>query len=135
MIVKYISVAITAHYPRYENVISGSVMKFDDVQFIVGINNLSDFKSTGKFVCGKSGLYMISVSIMSYTSGAQFVIVLNGKGISSTYISFHDGNKWHTGTDVIAEQLQIGDNVWVQSTSNMFINNGLYSSFTIIKVK
>lgn len=72
---------------------------------------------------------------MFFASGARFAIVLNEKGISSTYISIHDGDKWHTGTDVISEQLQISDNVWVQSTSNMYINNGIYSSFTIIKIK
>lgn len=131
---KYISVVMTASYPRSELVSRGSVLKFVVDQSSVGISNLSTLKNTGKFVCEKSGIYMVSVSIMSYTDGARFYIYLNGNVISSTYIGAHTEGWWHTGTVVIARQLQIDDSLWVQ-TSGLHINHGLDSSFTIVKVK
>lgn len=124
---------MTASYPRSETVSSGSVLKFVVDQFSVGISNLSAVNNTGKFVCEKSGIYMVSVSIMSNTNTARFYIYLNGNRISSTYIGQHSG-WWHTGTVVIARQLQIGDSLWVQ-TNGIHINQGLDSSFTIVKVK
>ncbi|VDI21440.1 Hypothetical predicted protein [Mytilus galloprovincialis] len=43
-------VAITAFYQNTKTVSSGSVLKFEDVNFSVGITNLLTFKGTGKFV-------------------------------------------------------------------------------------
>ncbi|CAC5421371.1 unnamed protein product [Mytilus coruscus] len=127
-------VAITAFYPRIETVRSNSILKFDSVPFSIGINNLSTFKSTGKFQCEKRGIYMISVSILSETNGAIFNIYLNGNQISATHIAEHGADHWHTCTVVIARQLQISDSLWVQ-TSGIYIHSGLFSCFTIIKVK
>ncbi|XP_076071317.1 uncharacterized protein LOC143042749 [Mytilus galloprovincialis] len=126
-------VAISANYQGYESVSSGSVLKFDNVIFSVGINNLSTFKSTGKFVCKHNGLYMISVSIMSNTNGARFYIYLNGNSISSTYIANQEKGWWHTGTVVVSRQLKINDMLWVQ-TNGIFVHS-TYSQLTIMKVK
>jgi hypothetical protein len=45
--------------------------------FYLGITNstLSKFKSTGKFVCEKEGLYLIASNIISNKSGSSFKIV------------------------------------------------------------
>lgn len=130
----YISVAITAFYQNTKTVSSGSVLTFDDVNFSVGITNLLTFKGTGKFVCEQSGLYMISVSILSQTNGANFYIYRNGNQISTTHIAQPGKNFWHTGTVTIAWQLELRDSVWVQ-TDGIKIHGGSYSKFTIIKVK
>lgn len=107
------------------------VMKFNSVNFNVGFNNISTFVDTGKLVIEKSGLYMISVSVISDTNGAEFYMYKNGQLQSLTRIS--DGH-WNTGTHVLALQLHNGDNIWV-NTNFIHVSTGSYNSFSIIKVK
>ncbi|CAG2244885.1 unnamed protein product [Mytilus edulis] len=131
--IQELEVAITAFLSRSGKVDSRSVLKLDEVVLDIGINNLLTFKSTGKFVCEQTGLYMISVSIMSNTNGAIFFIYLNGNRISTTYIATQDKGWWHTGTTVVAVQLKIDDRLWGQ-TNETYVRE-IYSDVTIIKVK
>ncbi|VDI69474.1 Hypothetical predicted protein, partial [Mytilus galloprovincialis] len=86
------------------------IIKFNDVKFSIGFNNLATFTNTGKIICEKSGLYMITVSIISSTTSTEFKIVLNG--IMITRNRFVDGGQWHTGTTALVLQLHVGDKVW-----------------------
>lgn len=45
------SVAMTAHLTSGTS--ANRIMKFGDVKFSIGINDLAAYKSTGKFVCEK----------------------------------------------------------------------------------
>lgn len=81
------SVAVTAHLTSTTTT-TGSILKFDNVRFSVGINDLAAFKSTGKFVCERKGLYMISSSIRSDSNDAHYYIYLNGNAISYTITGF-----------------------------------------------
>lgn len=114
------------------------IIKFDDVKFSAGINDLSAYKSTGKFTCETGGIYLISASIMSNTNVADYYIYLNGNQISKTYIGYTSSPPslmYHTGTVVLARQLRPNDSVWVYSDSDYYMYNGLLSTLTIVKVK
>ncbi|CAC5389014.1 TRIP11 [Mytilus coruscus] len=129
-------VAMSAH-PASDTFSSG-IVKFNDVQFSIGINNLSTYKSTGKFVIEREGLYLISSSIFSGTNGAYYYIYLNGDQISYTSIGNDSNNPslmQHTGTLVVARQLRSNDSVWVNIRSGITIPAGHSSTFTIVKIK
>ncbi|CAG2198137.1 unnamed protein product [Mytilus edulis] len=128
-------VAMTAHLPSTTS--AAGILKFSDVKLSVGLNNLSAYKNTGKFVCETKGLYMISPSIMADQTGAQFYIYLNGKVISETYIVYNSNNPStmrYTGTVVLVQQLLPNDSLWVYNPG-YHLNGGIYTTFTIVKVK
>ncbi|XP_063448220.1 uncharacterized protein LOC134727764 [Mytilus trossulus] len=128
-------VAMTAH-PTFSGTSSG-IMKFDDVSFSIGINNLAAYKNTGKFICERKGLYIISSSIMSHANLGDYYIMLNDNIISETrvgYSSSPPSSMYHTGTIVLALQLHPNDSVWVHNPG-YYMNGGLYSTLTIVKVK
>lgn len=113
----------------------GSVVKFTDVKFSEGILNLSTFKSTGKCVCEKSGLYIVSVSIEFSINDSEFYIYVNGKIFTKNY-KHQQGNWWHSSSSVIAIELNTNDNVWVQIGGvNANLRADLHSRFTVIKIK
>ncbi|XP_063448446.1 uncharacterized protein LOC134727979 [Mytilus trossulus] len=127
-------VAMTA-YLSSTGTITSTVMKFDNVMFSVGITNLSSYKNTGKFTCEREGLYLISASVMSYTSGAQYYISLNGNIISYTRIGDHIGNNYFTGAVTITRELNPNDQVWLYASGTIYLVGDLYSKLTIIKIK
>ncbi|XP_063396750.1 uncharacterized protein LOC134681185 isoform X2 [Mytilus trossulus] len=129
-------VAITAH-PASTSTLQG-IIKFDYVTFSVGINNLPTYKSTGKFVVEKEGLYMISVAIYSKTNDAYYCIYLNGNVISYTKIahtSSPPSSMSHTGTVVVVRQLRPNDSLWVYFPGNYYTEGGVWSTLTIVKIK
>ncbi|VDI63419.1 Hypothetical predicted protein [Mytilus galloprovincialis] len=129
-------VSMTAH-PSIGSTKYG-IIKFDNVKFSIGINNLSTYKSTGKFICEKDGLYLISVSIFSFTNDASYQIYLNGKEISQTKIGYSASSSSRmddTGTVVLAQQLHPNDSVWVNYPSSFYIFGGTWSTLMIVKIK
>ena len=68
----------------------GSAVRFNDIKLQIGINDLSSFRNDGRFICEKSGLYIISTSIMSTTSDAEFSIFVNNDEVA------HE-DTWETG--------------------------------------
>lgn len=129
------SVAMTAHMSSSTS--SVGILKFDDVQFSVGIRHLSAYKNTGTFVCEKKGLYLISSSILSTTNSAGYYIRMNGKLISSTKIWYNSNSPRMqlTGSIVIALQLLPNDSVSIYNPANYAISGGQWSTLTIMKVK
>ncbi|CAC5389015.1 unnamed protein product [Mytilus coruscus] len=96
-----VEIAMTAH-PVFISTKSG-IIKFDNVRFSVGINDLSAYKSTGKFTCETVGIYLISAAILSNTNGARYYIYLNGNPISDTHIGYSSSSPsamYHTSTVV-----------------------------------
>lgn len=128
--------AITAH-PSSSTRLSG-IIKFDDVTFSVGVNNLTTYKNTGKFVVEKDGLYLISIAISSNNNRAQYHINLNGNvisysrvtGIPSFLVQYSD-----TVNVVVALQLRLNDILWVSYPHSFYIEGRLWSTFTIVKIK
>lgn len=129
----FISVVMTAH-PSSTSTTAG-IIKFDNVAFSVGIANLSAFKSSGKFVCKKEGLYLFSVSIYSSSNDAHFYMYLNDNMISGTWIGHNPSQMQNTGTVVHALQLHLYDSVWVNNPSTYYVEGGLWSTLTIAKIK
>ncbi|XP_063413334.1 uncharacterized protein LOC134695834 isoform X2 [Mytilus trossulus] len=127
-------VAMTAH-PSSQGTIRNTIMKFDDVKYSIGITDLSTYKSTGKFTCEHEGLYLISASVTSYTSDANYYIRLNGNDISLTYIGVHSGSKTFTGAVTVTRKLNPNDQVWVFAYGSWFLYGGMWSKLTIIKIK
>lgn len=50
------------------------IIKFDDVKFSVGINNLSAYKSTGVFVVEKEEIYKIAPFLLAQSAPVQMVV-------------------------------------------------------------
>ncbi|XP_052076028.1 uncharacterized protein LOC127714106 [Mytilus californianus] len=121
--------ALMSYLPGGDQQITG-ILKFSDVKFSVGITNLSAYKSTGKFECEMSGIYLVSASIVGTTKGVDLNINLNGNIISYTRIS--EGN-WQTGTAVLAVQLLNNDKLWVE-VGNMKLSGNKFAVFSIIKI-
>lgn len=116
---------------------ANGIIKFNNVLFSVGYNNLPGYKSSGKFICEKSGIYVISASILSNVNGATFYLHLNNNAITSTYISYdsnHPSRVEHTGTIVLALQLHPNDSVWVKN-GGARISASRWSTLSIVKVK
>lgn len=127
---------ITAHPSITSN--GPGIIKFDNVTFVVGITNQSAYRRSGKFVCEKEGLYLISASIYSETNNAHYYIKLNGDIMSKTWIGYSSSPAsllQHTGTVVLALQLRPKDSVWVYCNGKFNIQAGLWSSLTIVKVR
>ncbi|CAC5416510.1 unnamed protein product [Mytilus coruscus] len=120
-------VALTAH-PSSGGTLHG-ILKFDNVKFSVGINNLPTYRSTGKFVVEKEGLYLIAVSIFSDANNAYFYIYLNGNRISETrigYTSSPPSLMQHTGTVVVVRQLLLNDSLWVSFPGTYYIHGDVH---------
>ncbi|XP_071177278.1 uncharacterized protein [Mytilus edulis] len=129
-------VAMTAH-PSTSGTVAGTIIKFDDVKFSLGVTNLASYNNIGKFTCehDHEGLYLISASVMSYTNHAFFYIYLNGNSISETYIGDHSATYIHTGAVTVTQKLKLNDQVWLYAPGSWYLFGGLYSTLTIIKIK
>ncbi|XP_052078284.1 uncharacterized protein LOC127716199 [Mytilus californianus] len=133
-------VAVTSCAPSTITYGSGEIIKFSEVKLSNGIGNVDNFKSSGTFTCEKPGLYLVGVYIMSYSNYAQFQIRKNGRLLSYVHVnpvlqSTGDNNKYHTGTGIMAVQLNTNDKLNIKAgTSKMPVYGG-YSCLTIIKVK
>ncbi|XP_071178121.1 uncharacterized protein [Mytilus edulis] len=112
---------------------SGNVIQFNNVQLSVGIKNTSAFKSTGKFVCEKEGLYLVAASVASSEYSHFCINRGNTHVVSCTEIGQHSGSAWHSGTSVTILHLHVNDNISI-ATSNT-IEAGYWTQFTLIKIK
>lgn len=92
----------------------GSIIKFTNVKFSTGINNLSGYKSSGKFVCEKDGLYLISATVMYSWNDGEFYTYVNGKMYTQSY-KHQESYWWHSSTAIIAIEPYTNDTVWVQT--------------------
>ncbi|CAC5421385.1 unnamed protein product [Mytilus coruscus] len=128
-------VAMTAFVPVDTSRLSvGSVVKFSDVKFSIGIRTPSSFKNTGKFVCEKSGLYIVSASMEMNYDFSEFHIDVNSKVFTKN--SKHNSDYWHSTSVSIAIELNTNDTVWIQiSHTSANIRGDLHSRFTIIKIQ
>ncbi|CAC5422861.1 unnamed protein product [Mytilus coruscus] len=117
---------------------SDEIIKFSDVKLSNGIENVNNFKSYGIFTCEKQGLYLIGTYIMSKASNATFFIKKNGINVSHVQVSpvvTSAVDPYHTGTGIIAVQLNANDTINIKAGTNMNVYGYGYSCFTIIKVK
>lgn len=85
----------------------------------------------GLFTAPRSGLYLLSASVMSYTHiDVRASIVVNGVQIVNIYA--HVPNDFAQGTQVIVVQLNQGDDVAVEVVhrSNVTVWGDMFTSFS-----
>lgn len=121
---------MTAFVPADTSTLAiGRGIQFNDVKFSVGIRNISTFKNTGKFMCEKTGLYIVSVSMEMNYDNTEFY------GKEFTKSSKHNNGYWHSASVLIAIELKTNDTVWLQiGNTQTKIRGDLHSRFTIIKI-
>ncbi|XP_071177348.1 uncharacterized protein [Mytilus edulis] len=116
-------VAMTACVSYHHSLSAGIVLKFGDIRTHVGIlnDNLSSFRSSGKFTCQKEGLYRISSWMLSDTDIATIGIYRNSNNLAKVYITYDSDSDTSagTGTAVVTVELQVGDTVYVKAENNM----------------
>ena len=114
----------------------GKIAKFPDTQTVYGISDIHGFRTSGKFVCELSGVYLFSVHIMSQSNNAIYQMLKNNMALTHVYVIFTSdtGLHYNTGTGVMAVQLNVGDTLYVKVGTNMYIQ-GSYSCMTVIKIR
>lgn len=119
-------------YPSFNgNTYINGVVKFNDIEFSVGVNDISAFKISGIFICEKRGVYLVFVSTASSIAEKNIRVVLNGNHISYTLVS---NGHWITGTTAISIQLRIKDKLWIEA-DNLVVAPRPYTFFSIVKVQ
>ncbi|XP_045179782.2 adiponectin-like [Mercenaria mercenaria] len=86
--------------------------------------------STGIFTAPHSGLYLfyINVEPVDETIPASVAILVNGSYRVAAVAERYDKNNDSTGSNVLAENIQEGDRVWVETYLND--NQNLFEGFT-----
>jgi hypothetical protein len=115
-----------------------AAIPFTNIKTAYGVRDVVNFKTTGKFVCEKQGLYLISAQIMSTTKGAEFGIIQNGQELALVQIvPFHDSDthNYHTGTGLAVAHLNQNDQIWIEVRHYDMHIFGQESCLNIIKVR
>lgn len=132
-----VSVALTTCVSSNIQTSGTVVLTFSDVKVFAGINSLANFKTTGLFISEQSGLYLISVTIDSHTSGGSFSIYHNSAFVIHAYVydkASGSNDADHSSTAVSAVFLNEGDTLSVKASGSLFVHS-TYSCMTIIKIK
>ncbi|CAC5422868.1 unnamed protein product [Mytilus coruscus] len=140
------SISITACARDTITYNDNEIITFSDVKLAIGISNVNNFRSSGIFTCEKQGLYLIGAYIMSNSSYAQFQIIKNGFLVSrvqvnpflrerSTPVIIVNPDPYHTGTGIIAVQLDVFDTLKIKAGFKTLVYGDGYSCLTVIKVK
>ncbi|VDI22108.1 Hypothetical predicted protein [Mytilus galloprovincialis] len=110
----------------------GETIKFNDVHTHVEIDNLSSFKTTGKFNCTKDGLYVVSVWLLAQTAsyGDHVYIYKNTEILTYTFIK--NSQYYDTGPATAAVELKMNDKLYVHFDQGKVDSYG--SCMTIIKI-
>lgn len=127
-----VTVAITAcSVSKDEN--SGYILPFDNVKTSIGINNISYFKSSGKFKCEYGGLYTVSVSLTVYNTLINYGLYLNGKEYTAVY-ELNNKVSFQRGTTSVVVNLRPNDMLWVQFNDLMYVHER-NSCIAIVMIK
>ncbi|XP_063399467.1 uncharacterized protein LOC134684118 [Mytilus trossulus] len=132
-------VALSACDASHSTVSPPTTIKFSDIKTREGISNqhLTSFKSSGVFVCEVSGLYHISVVIMSSTNYAFVKISKNSKELIKGNINNYnaENQKYHqSNAAIVVTELQKGDSIDIKPGNKDMMIHSDYSCLTIVKV-
>ena len=116
-----------------------STVKFDKIVTKTGFNNITSFKSTGKFTCETPGFYYISAYLRSQTLGNEYYIMKNSDMISySARAVFSDGPSLLSTSLNAVVDVQKNDELYVQVYDTYpygsFNSEGALSCMAIIKI-
>lgn len=115
-----------------------AVIPFTNIKTAHGVRDVNSFKTTGRFVCERQGLYLISAQIMSTTKGAEYRIIQNDQELALVQIvPFHDSDahNYHTGTGLAVVHLNQNDQIWIEVRHFDMHIFGHESCLNIIKVR
>lgn len=132
------TVAVSSCKKTDESLSGNTVIKFDLIKSIYGISNVDSFKSSGIFKCEIAGLYLITATIMSTSSYAEFSIHVNGQRFERILFQIPSpgSTDYQTGTGNLAIHLSVGDTVMVKTDTTMTVfGENMLSCITIIKLK
>lgn len=134
----FISVAITSCASGFTTYNSGEIIKFSVVKLSNGIENVDNFKSLGTFSCENPGLHFVGLNIVSSSTYAHIYIEKNDRLVSRVYVTpslKFTGDTFHTGTGIIAVELNANDILNIKADSTMQVYGSDYSCLAVIKVK
>ena len=119
-----------------ETISPGTIAKFPATKTVYGISDIHGFRTSGKFVCELSGVYLFSVHILSQSNNAIYQMLKNNMVLSHVYVIYttDTGLHYNTGIGVMAVQLNVGDTLYVKASTNIYIQSS-YSCMTIIKIR
>lgn len=140
LILNYTGAAYTVAFSAVANVgiityNAGEKVMFEDILYAVGGGY---DKTTGVFTVPKNGLYIIFCNILNSLNGDFWAtIIINGlKKAGVMVYSGSSAHDFHSGSNLIVQQLQVNDRVWIQT-----MNRGsLFSAnkdtiFTVVMIK
>lgn len=137
-VVSSIVVAVSSCKITDESLSGNTVIKFDAIKSVYSISNVNSFKSSGIFKCEISGLYLITATIMSNSSYAEFSIYVNEHQLDRILFQITTPliYGYQTGTGNLAFHLCVGDTVMVKTGTTMKVfGKNMLSCITIIKLK
>ncbi|CAG2211179.1 unnamed protein product [Mytilus edulis] len=126
-------VAVTSCVSIQKTYNTHELVKFDDVRTSVGINNVSAFKTSGKFSCEVKGLYQLSVHIASSTPHSTYSIYKNSNKLITTYTMSYGYITTSTGVTVV--EMNVGDTISVTPDRSMYMYAPHWSCITIAMLK
>lgn len=134
----FLSVALTSCTSTSIDYQDGEIMKFPSTKTSIGMSNVGQFRTSGKFTCEKSGIYLFSVNI-AYDGGAtaDFDMRKNSQLISRVMIvhaSGHSSGTRFSGSGTVVVQINAGDVLFANAFRHMILYN-IDSCFTVIKIK
>lgn len=114
---------------------AGETVMFQNILYAVGGGYE---KITGVFTVPQNGLYIIFCNIMdSYFGDFWATIMING--LKKAGVMAYSGpsvNAIHTGSNLIVQQLQVNDRVWIQTVNRgILYSNYPDSIFTVVMIK
>ena len=113
---------------------TNSPVKFTDIMTSAGITNTASFKSSGKFICEKPGLYYISGYIRSNTNSHAFFLKKNNEVVSrSATTSWPSSVGYSTSSINAVVEVEVNDTVYIETRGDIYVSS--YSCLTIVKIK
>ncbi|CAC5384650.1 unnamed protein product [Mytilus coruscus] len=129
-------VAITSCTSSSVDYQDAEIIKFPSTKTSIGINSLTEFQNTGKFICEKAGVYLFAVYITYYGNyNADFELKKNNQRISIVMIVYgtHAGGNYYSGSGTVVVQMNAGDILFAEANRHMTVA-GSYNCFTVLKI-
>lgn len=137
-----ISVSVTMCLKGYSTLSTNKTVRFPDVHAISGFTEIFKLRlqNNGVYVCKYPGLYLISVTIVSDTYDAQFMLYKNADSKMKGLVSKHpqqqsnSDNFEHAVTIVAALRLDVDDSLRVVVGKHRIRIAPYGSCLTIVKL-
>ncbi|CAC5401001.1 unnamed protein product [Mytilus coruscus] len=109
------------------------ILKFPDIKSSFGLTGLLKFTSSGEFTCERSGIYLISVTVMACaeSTDATYDIYKNNISLMQYYITQSGCN---SGSGTLFIRLTVNDTVYVKTHSSIYYVYYNWSSNSILKI-